>query len=67
MLLIGCDGVFELKNNEENFAHIKMRLEQNPIVKLSVVMEDLLDELIALDTCYMKGCDNMSCILIKFN
>lgn len=66
MLIIGCDGVYELKNNEEIFAHINMRLRQNPIVQLSVVVEDLLDELIAMDSCYVKGCDNMSCILIKF-
>ena len=35
-------------------------------MRLDILAEDLLDNLIALDTCEGFGCDNMSAIFVKF-
>ena len=63
---MGCDGVYETKTNIQICKHINKRLKQNPKVKLSILCEDLLDNLISMDLYSGIGCDNMSCILIKF-
>ena len=67
-ILMGCDGVYEMKNSQEigNFIMNEIR---NGETKLTKVIERLLDSVISPD--YMQtegvGCDNMTCILIKFN
>ncbi len=66
-IIMGCDGIWETRSNKQIGSHVKKRLNQNPFVCLSVVAEDLLDELITLDVAQGKGCDNMSTIIIKFS
>jgi serine/threonine protein phosphatase PrpC len=66
-VLLGCDGIYETKTNEQICKHLSKRMKQNPIVRLDILAEDLLDNLIALDTCEGFGCDNMSAIFVKFS
>lgn len=62
---MGCDGIWETLTAKEICGVIEQRLISNPSVKLSSVVEDLLDKLIAKETIDGVGCDNMSAILIK--
>jgi serine/threonine protein phosphatase PrpC len=63
---MGCDGIWEVKSNNEMVAWIKTRLEDKmPVGK---IIEDLLDELVAKDSANSEyGMDNMSAVLIKFD
>jgi len=65
-ILIGCDGIWETLSAKDICTLIETRLNGNPNVKLSSVVEDLLDKLIAKETMEGVGCDNMSAILIQF-
>lgn len=47
-LLIGCDGIWELKTNQELITICRKRLAER--VPLTQIVEDLLDEIIAKDT-----------------
>lgn len=62
---MGCDGIWETLTAKEICVVIEQWLVSNPSVKLSSVVEDLLDKLIAKETIDGVGCDNMSAILIK--
>ena len=63
-ILIGCDGIWETKKTEEICEIVTSEL--NDKKALDKIVEDLLDQLIAKETQDGLGCDNMSCILIKF-
>lgn len=65
-VLIGCDGIWETLSAKDICTLIEARLSSNPNVKLSSVVEDLLDKLIAKETMEGVGCDNMSAVLIQF-
>lgn len=65
-LLLGCDGIWETLSTKDIFNIADQRIKNNPDVKLSVVVEELLDRLIAKETIEGVGCDNMSAILIQF-
>lgn len=65
-MLIGCDGIWETLQTKEICSIIEQRLNDNPDVKLTVVVEELLDRLIAKETIEGIGCDNMSAILVQF-
>jgi serine/threonine protein phosphatase PrpC len=65
-ILMGCDGIWETLSADEICNLIDQRLSANPAVKLSSVVEELLDKLIAKETMEGVGCDNMSAILIQF-
>jgi len=65
-ILIGCDGIWETLSAKDICTLIESRLIGNPNVKLSSVVEELLDKLIAKETMEGVGCDNMSAILIQF-
>lgn len=60
--LMGCDGIWELKNAEELCNQIKKSKEP-----LDKTCENLLDSVLAEETTEGTGCDNMSCIIIKIN
>jgi serine/threonine protein phosphatase PrpC len=64
--IIGCDGIWETKTAEEICETTNDRLKTNPVGKVSVVVEELLDMLIAKETTGGMGCDNMSCIIVQF-
>eukprot|EP00826_Nyctotherus_ovalis_P060434 TRINITY_DN847_c0_g1_i6.p1 TRINITY_DN847_c0_g1~~TRINITY_DN847_c0_g1_i6.p1 ORF type:complete len:289 (+),score=100.16 TRINITY_DN847_c0_g1_i6:227-1093(+) len=67
-VLMGCDGVYEIWNSQE-IGNFVLKETKDPSVKLTTVVEKLLDSIVSPD--YMKtggaGCDNMTCILIRFN
>ena len=60
--LMGCDGIWELKNADQLCKQIDESKEP-----LSTTVESLLDSVLAQDTSEGTGCDNMSCIIIKMN
>lgn len=65
-MIIGCDGIWETLQVEEICEFVDKQVNENKVGQLSVVVEELLDKLIAKDTNNEMGCDNMSCILIEF-
>ena len=65
-MLIGCDGIWETLQTKEICTIIEQRISDNPDVKLTTIVEELLDRLIAKETIEGIGCDNMSAILIQF-
>ena len=67
-VLMGCDGVYERKTSSEIGEFILKEAKANPDLQPSVIAERLLDVLISPDYTQTAGagCDNMSCILIKF-
>ena len=62
-IIMGCDGIWEIKTNQEMVDWVKSRQERRDF---KVVCEDLLDELVSKDSGNQYGMDNMSAILIKF-
>jgi len=48
-IVIGCDGIWDCKTNQEAVDFVSKRLKLNPSAKLSKIIEDLLDEIIAPD------------------
>ncbi|KAL4465972.1 hypothetical protein ABPG74_004209 [Tetrahymena malaccensis] len=64
-LLMGCDGIWECKSNEELMEFIIQRLDRN--TPLKSILEELLDTILAKDCSEGIGCDNMTVILVVFN
>ncbi len=64
-VVMGCDGVYETKTSQQIVDFIYEQLKASPP---RTAVEHLLDTIISPD--YIKtegaGCDNMTCILIKF-
>ena len=63
-IIMGCDGIWEIKSNAEMVDWVGKRLKNNSASK--DILEELLDELISKDSGSQYGMDNMSAILIKF-
>lgn len=63
-LLMGCDGIWETLKAEEICKMLNDKL--TPTVKISSILDELLDKLMAKDTTDGQGCDNMTSILIQF-
>lgn len=67
-VVMGCDGIYESKTSEEMVKFFDKELETNK-GDIKLCIEKLLDTSCSAD--YMKteglGCDNMTCIVIKFN
>ena len=65
-LIMGCDGIWETKSNQEMVDYIKEKLQKG--FDAGTVLEHLLDDLCAVDSLSAagKGCDNMSSVLIIF-
>lgn len=75
-MVIGCDGVWDCKTNQEACDFVSERLKKNPSAKLSKIVEELFDEILAPDIytgIYIiniletgVGCDNMTCTIVQF-
>eukprot|EP00831_Metopus_contortus_P056003 TRINITY_DN4760_c0_g1_i2.p1 TRINITY_DN4760_c0_g1~~TRINITY_DN4760_c0_g1_i2.p1 ORF type:complete len:178 (-),score=33.99 TRINITY_DN4760_c0_g1_i2:39-572(-) len=65
-LVMGCDGIYETKTSEEIVKFFYGELKEDAPLKPAVVK--YMDSVLSPD--YMKtdgeGCDNMTCIVIKF-
>lgn len=64
-LLMGCDGIWETLSTKEICEKINARLNSKD-VKVSDIIEETLDRLIAKDTMEAVGCDNMTSVLAIF-
>ena len=67
-IVIACDGIWDCKTNQEVCDFFTEKFNKDPDGKISQFIEDLYDEILAPDvyTDTGVGCDNMSCIVIKF-
>ena len=48
-MIVACDGVWDCKTNQEACDFVTNALKKNPNMKLSKIIEELLDEILAPD------------------
>lgn len=67
-IVLGCDGIYDSLTSQQIVDKIYSDLKMNPGKKLVKIVEDFVDSLVSEDFTKTegKGCDNMTCILIKF-
>ena len=67
-VIIGCDGIWDCLSNQEACDFVTKRLREKPNLKISSIVEEMLDSIVAKDLYNESGvgCDNMTCIIIVF-
>lgn len=48
-IFLGCDGVYDCLTNQEIVDFINARLKKNPSIKLTKILEEMLDQILAPD------------------
>jgi protein phosphatase 1G len=77
-IVLACDGIWDCMTNQEICDFISERLQKDPKQKLSKIIEEIMDKILAPDIYtgifYLiiifietgVGCDNMTCVIIQF-
>jgi len=64
-LILACDGIWDVKTNQTAVDFVRQRIHTTP--RLSLLMEELLDDCLAPNTDPPGiGCDNMTAIVVVF-
>ena len=65
-IIIGCDGIWDCLTNQEACDFVAKRLKDNKDIKVSAIIEEMMDNIVAKDLYNESGvgCDNMTCIVI---
>ncbi len=68
-LILACDGIWDCLTSQEAVDFIGNKLNNKKVAEVSASIEDMFDTIIASDVASSGGigCDNMTCIVIKFS
>ncbi|XP_037084766.1 probable protein phosphatase 2C 21 [Pollicipes pollicipes] len=66
-MVLACDGIWNSKKSQEVVDFVSERIREQGETQLSNICEELFDECLAPNTMGDgTGCDNMTCIIVRF-